>query len=197
MTAPSENKWQADLQRLAELFEEKSSPTDSTETISKEALPMAQSSDANSHPGVVNRKQPSLLKRATQSLIIFCMGVAATLGWQSYGDATREMIASSYPQFGLLISQTVGVGTVDETSTPVTISDSQELLKPVLVNLAALRQSVDQLRAGFVAGQQQTASEIAKLKGADQDFIDNINSAPPAAPARKPIPVPPQEPPLH
>jgi hypothetical protein len=31
-------------------------------------------------------------------LIAFCIGVAATLAWQSYGDATRKMIASSSPQ---------------------------------------------------------------------------------------------------
>ena len=28
----------------------------------------------------------------TGFLITFCIGVAATLGWQSYGDAAREMI---------------------------------------------------------------------------------------------------------
>jgi hypothetical protein len=33
-------------------------------------------------------------------LIAFCIGVAATLAWQSYGDATRKMIASSSPQLG-------------------------------------------------------------------------------------------------
>jgi Bacterial protein of unknown function (DUF899) len=31
-------------------------------------------------------------------LIVFCGGVAATLGWWSYGDAARSMIASSYSQ---------------------------------------------------------------------------------------------------
>src|SRR5215470_19564316 len=31
-------------------------------------------------------------------LIIFCIGVSATLAWQSYGDRAREMIASLYLQ---------------------------------------------------------------------------------------------------
>jgi hypothetical protein len=31
-------------------------------------------------------------------LTAFCIGVAATLAWQSYGDAVRKMIASSSPQ---------------------------------------------------------------------------------------------------
>src|SRR5258706_16338135 len=35
-------------------------------------------------------------------LITFCVGGAATLAWQSYGDAGREMIANSSPQLGWL-----------------------------------------------------------------------------------------------
>jgi hypothetical protein len=31
-------------------------------------------------------------------LITFCSGVAATLAWQSYGDAARQMIVNSSPQ---------------------------------------------------------------------------------------------------
>src|SRR5713226_9372130 len=38
-------------------------------------------------------------------LIMFCIGVAATLAWQSYGAAARERIASSYPQLGWLAPQ--------------------------------------------------------------------------------------------
>ena len=62
-----------------------------------------------------------------------------------------------------------------------------------MVNLAALKESVDQLAAQFAAGQQQMASEIEKLKAADQGILEKINSAlrPAAAPARKPAPVPP------
>src|SRR5260370_12091342 len=42
----------------------------------------------------------STMRSPTGVLITFCVGVAATLGWQSYGDAAREIIASSYPQLG-------------------------------------------------------------------------------------------------
>src|SRR5215467_14988113 len=45
--------------------------------------------------------QPSARKwprRFARFLIAFCTGVAATLLWQSYGDAAKEMIASSYPR---------------------------------------------------------------------------------------------------
>ena len=49
--------------------------------------------------------QPSARKRPrplTRFLIAFCTGIAATLLWQSYGDATREVIANSYARLGWL-----------------------------------------------------------------------------------------------
>jgi hypothetical protein len=53
-----------------------------------------------------NGPQPSLRKRASRALfrflIVFCIGVAGTLAWQSYGDAARQMIANSYPDLGWL-----------------------------------------------------------------------------------------------
>ena len=45
-------------------------------------------------------KQASLA--LARFLIAFCIGVAATLAWQSYGDAGRKMIASSSPRLGSL-----------------------------------------------------------------------------------------------
>ena len=51
-------------------------------------------------------KSLSLRHRAPRAifrfLIAFCLGIAATLGWQSYGDAAREMIANSSEQLGWL-----------------------------------------------------------------------------------------------
>src|SRR5437879_4012299 len=50
--------------------------------------------------------QPSLRKRASRALsrflAMFYVGVGTTLAWQSYGDAAREMIATSYPPLGWL-----------------------------------------------------------------------------------------------
>jgi hypothetical protein len=121
------------------------------------------------------------------------MGVAATLAWQSYGDAAREIIASSYPLLSWLAPQSAvaeTAPTIVSPTAPAAASDSQEQLRSILVNLAVVRQSVDQFAAQLVAGQQQTASDIAKLN-------DKISSAPPrqqaAAPARKPVPAAPPQ----
>jgi hypothetical protein len=78
----------------------------------------------------------------TRFLIAFGIGVVATLAWQSYGDAARGMIAS----FGWLAP-----AAAPDASSP----DLQELiaieLKAMSTDLAAVRQSVDQLAAQFVA----------------------------------------------
>ena len=143
----------------------------------------------------LNLNHPSLGKRTRRFLVVFFMGVAATLAWQSHGDEIREMIASSYPQLGWLAPQTAAAETAPEIispTAPATISDSPEF-RSLLINLAALKESVDQLAAQFAGGQQQMASEIEKLKATDQGILEKINSAPrpAAAPARKPAPVPP------
>jgi hypothetical protein len=132
------------------------------------------------------------------------MGVAATLAWQSYGDAARQMIASSYPQLGWLAPQTAAAATAPEVISPpapASSADSQEL-KSIVMNLAVVRQSVDKLADQFVASQQQIlasqqqiASELSKLKATEHEVFEKVSSAPPrppAPPVRKPVPVPPQ-----
>ena len=38
-------------------------------------------------------------------LVGVCVGVAATLAWQSYGDVARAMVAGTLPQLGWLAPQ--------------------------------------------------------------------------------------------
>jgi hypothetical protein len=168
-----------------------------------------------------NKQRPSLGKRAARGLarflIIFWTGVAATLAWQSYGDATREMVASSYPQLGWLalqaqtrvetppdlvaatpsatpssdpVAPTVPAAPSPDSvapTAPATPSSDSEQLKAMSLGLAA----VQELAAQLVAAQQGMASDIAKLQVGQQDILDKVSSAPPplpaAAPARRPM----------
>src|SRR6266850_1198118 len=71
---------------------------------------MAMSSTRSEFPADLLAGEPSVArppprKRFSRFLITFCIGVAATLAWQSYGDAARQIIASSYPQLGWLALQ--------------------------------------------------------------------------------------------
>ena len=139
-------------------------------------------------------EQSSLAKRALHGfarfLIIFCIGVGATLVWQSYGDAAREMIANSSPQLGWLAPQTVAQTAPDMVAptAPATPSPDLQQLKAMSLGLAAVRQRVEQL----AAGQQQMTDEIAKLQATEQEILDKVSTPPrPAAapaPARKSAP---------
>ena len=157
--------------------------------------------DTTLHPADLDQfpsKRPPLRKRASRGLarflITFCIGIAATLAWQSYGDAAREMIASSSPQLSWLAPQAAPAQTPPNMVASAAPSPDQEQLKAMLLGLAAMRQRVDQLAAGL----EQTTHEIAKLRAAQQEVLDKISEPPPrpaAAPTHKPVP--PSQPPVR
>jgi hypothetical protein len=131
-------------------------------------------------------KRPSLARRvrrgSTRFLVIFCLGVGTTLAWQSYGDAAREMIVKSSPQFAWLAPNVV------------TAAAASPDLKQIALGLAAVRQSVDLLTGQLAAGQQQMGSDIAKLQADGQEILQKLSAVPPrptAVPTHKPAPVPP------
>ena len=135
-------------------------------------------------------KRPSLARRVRRGsarfLIIFCLGIGATLAWQSYGDAARGMIAKSSPQLAWLAPSVVAAAAASP--------DLQQLA----LGLAAVRQSVDLLAGQLAAGQQQMESDIAKLQADRQEILQKLAAVPPrpaAIPMHKPAPVTPSSPP--
>jgi hypothetical protein len=167
---------------------------------------MPMSSTRSEFPADLLAGEPSVVRprprrRPGRFLIAFCIGVAATLAWQSYGDAAREIIASSYPQLGWLAPQAAAAQAAPTTIAAATASLDQQELKTVSLGLAAVRQRVDQLAAQVAAGQDQMTRDFtAKLHAVEQDILDKISQpAPPpaAAPARKPVPPPAQAAPLR
>jgi hypothetical protein len=144
-------------------------------------------------------------KRRSRALvrwpITFCVGVAATLAWQSYGDVARETVASSYPQLAWLAPQDASpVQTAADAAAPEPAApapDPQEL-KAMLLEFAAVRQSVDRLAAALSAGNQQMAGDIASLQAAQQAILRKISAPaprPPAAPPHSAAPPPSAMPP--
>jgi hypothetical protein len=151
--------------------------------------------DANNRPTRVKYKRPSFGKRAFRALIIFGLGIGATLGWQSYGDTAREMIVNAYPELAWLAPQAAALAqsasdAAVPTASAMPARDPQQL--EASLNLAAVRKSVDQLALQVTAGQQQLAAEISRLQAAQQDMMEKISAPPPKpaaaspAPARKP-----------
>jgi hypothetical protein len=134
-------------------------------------------------------------------LVAICIGIAGTLAWQSYGEATKQIIAKRAPELGwspeakqVIASSIEWLGWTKspslETTAPQTIAPKAPALQQQMMqDLAALREMVQQL----TAGQDQTTREIAKLESAVVEILMKIPEPPPqppAAPARKPAPVP-------
>jgi hypothetical protein len=127
-------------------------------------------------------------------MIIFCIGVAATLTWQAHGDTARKMIANAYPHLDWLAPQAEARAQTAADMVPPTVpaahSPDGKQLEAMWLALATLRQSVEQV----AAGQQRAAGDIAKLQAAEHDILSKISAPPPrpaAAPARKPVPLTP------
>jgi hypothetical protein len=163
-----------------------------TEPLMDETSRWADSKNDN-FPSIRPSRRKRALRALARFLITFCIGVAATLAWQSYGDAAREMIANSSPQVSWLAPQAAPVQTPPNTVASATSPDQQQL-KAMLLGIGAMRQSVDQL----AAAQERMTNEITNLRAAQQEILAKISMPPPrpaAAPTHKPVPTtPPSQP---
>src|SRR6267142_2258993 len=127
------------------------------------------------HPSRLNDREvasdrPSIGRRMLRSLTRFyiaaLIGVGATLGWQSYGDAAREMLVARAPTLAWLLS-------VSATKSPVAANSPNPvlLLEPLALNLDAVRRSVEQLSAK----QEQMAQNIAALQAVEEDIRQKMS----------------------
>src|SRR5215203_3499853 len=70
---------------------------------------------ASSRPSIGRR----MLRRLTRFSIAALIGVGATLGWQSYGDAAKEMVIAQAPALAWLLS-------ISTTKSPVVAATSTD-----------------------------------------------------------------------
>ena len=157
------------------------------------------------NPSVARRASRAL----TRFLIAAFIGVGSILAWQAYGDAAREKVASLAPQLGwvrLLPTLKPAPVMVSEPADPPVVRESsrdsaqaassapdsvalvalaglapevQQQLQVIARDVAALRQSVEQL----AAGQEQMVRNIAKLEMAEKDIRSKISAPKPTAAA--------------
>jgi small-conductance mechanosensitive channel len=124
-------------------------------------------------------------------LFTFCIGVAATLAWQTYGDQARELVAGSYPQLAWLSPRAAAAQTSVATTAPARSADPQ--LQELSLSLAAMRQRVDQLA---FQQEQMTRDISARVQAAERDILDKIAATQPKPPeltaARRPTSATPQ-----
>jgi len=107
-------------------------------------------------------------------LIALLLGIAATLVWQSYGDAARHMIASAASSLDQQQSDAIALDldaiqkSIDGLATSIAASQEQII------------RNVDQL----MASQEQMTREIAKVQAVEQYVLyKNSDPPPPAVPA--------------
>jgi hypothetical protein len=114
--------------------------------------------------GKVSPTIPEKHSRALWRLLIaFCSGVAATLAWWSYGDATRQRIASAYPQLLWLAPPQASLTALEapDMIVPYPVVAGQELTRntdqtPTSVDESAQADSIPLESRGEAASPQPT-----------------------------------------
>lgn len=121
-------------------------------------------------------------------LFAICIGIGGTLGWQSYGDRIREMLAGAYPQLVWLSPRAAAAQTVGAVDGPAVRPADAQQVQELALTLAAMRQRVDQLAFQITSGQDQMARDLAaKVQAAERDILDRLaNAQPRQEAARKP-----------
>jgi hypothetical protein len=139
--------------------------------------------------------RPSITRRIIRALgrfsIAVLIGVGGTLAWQSYGDEAKEMLRTWAPSLAWLLP----VSTMSPPAPAVTSAELQEKLKPVALDVAIVRRSVEQLASNqdqLARKQEQMAQAIAALQAAGQDISQKISTPPPPKTVHVPPPKPPQ-----
>jgi hypothetical protein len=124
--------------------------------------------------GQVARDRPSIGRRLFRNLprfsIAVLIGIGTTLGWQSYGDAAREMLVDRAPTLARLLP----VSTMKSPVVAATSPDMVQQLKPLTFSLEVVRRSVEQL----AAKQEQMAQSIAALQAVEEDVRQKMSFTP-------------------
>jgi hypothetical protein len=144
----------------------------------------------------------------TRYLVALCIGLAVILAWLSFGEATKQIIASWVQQLGWTKPPVESKAALVTRTAPETVAskapaapslDPQQV-QQIEADIAAMRQAVERHLADvratveqLFANQDEMAREIEKLQAANQEILEKIPTPPPKRPAlaRKPIPTSP------
>jgi hypothetical protein len=161
-------------------------------------LPIAMRADrpAELNDDLIRAGRPSrrrrLLVAATRVAATFCIGVAATLAWQPYGDAARMMIANASPQLGWL-APPVAPGVAAVASGPqlrAALSSDLDMVRERIDRIAITQEQITRVVAQLTVGQEQIAKEIEKVREVEQYLLYKTSykgeEVPPARPVTAP-----------
>src|SRR5258708_29321921 len=110
-----------------------------------------------------------------RSLVTFCIGVAATLTWESYNDAAKQIIARWSPQLGSLAPQAPVAQTVPDRIEQIIARIADRIVTNTAAGQEQIARAVDQL----TSGQEQLAREMVKLEAISQYGLSKSIEPPP------------------
>ena len=126
--------------------------------LKNDQLPSGRLSLGNLDPlGRLGRLEPLAFARY---LITFSIGVAVALAWQSYGNATREVVALK----AISLDRDAVRQSLDRIATSVATSQEQMTRR--------IERSIDRI----AAGQEQTTREISDLQIVEQYILDRLST---------------------
>lgn len=122
--------------------------------------------------------RPSISRRVFRTVVRFAfavlVGVGATLGWQSYGDRASPMIKTWAPSLTWLLP-----GSTAAPPAAATLPELVEQLKPMSLDLAIVRRSLEQLAANqnqLAAKQDVLAQNLAALQEVEQEVRQGVHT---------------------
>jgi hypothetical protein len=140
--------------------------------------------------------EPSIGRRIFRNIARFffvvLIGVSITLAWQSYREEAKEVVRTWVPPLGWLLPPTMKLAASAEAP-----PELGQQLKPIALDLALVRHSVEQLAADLkelAVKQEQMAQSLATLQAVERDLRQNISSVPPPGAVQIPRPKPTQPP---
>ena len=154
---------------------------------------------ASIHTLALPRPRPSVARRMLRAVTRFVMavliGVGATLGWQAYGDTTKQMLSAHAPELAPLLAWLPAKA----PAVVATPASPALQLEPLATNLEFVRRSVDQM----ALKQEQIIRNVAALQAVDEEIRQKVSQPPPApaqpvaatTPQPKSAPPKPQAPP--
>jgi hypothetical protein len=137
-----------------------------------------------------------MLYATTRFVMAVLIGVAATLGWQAYGDEGRTRLASWDPSLAWLTPPPAAQPS--PVVAAVSSADLAQQIKPITLEIAAIRQNVEQLAAKqeqFATDEGRMAQGLAVIHALEQDIGLKVSSLaqpkpvhaqPPRQPAQRP-----------
>jgi hypothetical protein len=141
--------------------------------------------------------RPSIGRRVVRSVTLFVLAVVVGVGGTLACQSDRDEISQLFPPFGWLFP----VSTTKASAPNVTTAGLQEQLKPVAIDLALVRRSMEQLASNqeqLARKQDEMAQNIATLQAAEQEVSQKVSAPPPTPkvsappPASKPVHVSPK-----